>query len=72
MEKLTSRERDVALLVKYGMNNKQIANTLGISEGTVKVHLHTVYKKMKLNGRLHLAVELFVRERIMDAYTSTA
>ena len=63
MERLTSREREIAMLIKYGMSNKQIANTLGISEGTVKVHLHTIYKKMNLNGRLHLAVELFVREK---------
>jgi DNA-binding NarL/FixJ family response regulator len=63
MQRLTSKEKELANLVRYGMSNKQIANTLGISEGTVKVHLHNIYRKMNLGGRINLAVVMFACER---------
>jgi DNA-binding CsgD family transcriptional regulator len=53
---LTPRERDVARLVTAGQRNRAIAATLGISEGTVKMHLHNVYAKLGLESRTQLAM----------------
>jgi len=59
---LTPRERDVALLVAAGQRNRVIAGELGISEGTVKMHLHNVYAKMGLESRTQLAMDARLRE----------
>lgn len=54
---LTRRERDVARLVATGQRNRNIAGVLGISEGTVKMHLHNVYAKLGLESRTQLAMD---------------
>ena len=54
---LTRRERDVARLVAAGQRNRAIAGTLGISEGTVKMHLHNVFAKLGLESRTQLAMD---------------
>ena len=51
---LTERELDVVKLVMGGLRNKQIARKLSISEGTVKVHLHSSYEKLGVHGRMGL------------------
>lgn len=58
---LTRRERDVAQLVAAGQRNRTIAGTLGISEGTVKMHLHNVYAKLGLESRTQLAMNVRAR-----------
>ena len=58
---LTPRETEVAQMVAQGLRNKAIAERLSISEGTVKIHLHNIYEKVKVNGRLELV--LWVQER---------
>ena len=59
---LTRRERDVARLVATGQRNRIIAQQLGISEGTVKMHLHNVYAKLGLESRTQLAMDVRPRE----------
>ena len=54
---LTPRERDVAKLVATGQRNRIIADALGITEGTVKMHLHNVYAKLGLESRTQLAMD---------------
>jgi FixJ family two-component response regulator len=54
-ESLTPRERDVLALVTAGMMNKLIAEELGISEITVKVHRSHVMKKMRTRSLADLA-----------------
>lgn len=54
--RLTPRERDVVALVCQGMKNKQIAAKLGITPGTVKVHLMHIFEKTGLKDRFALAV----------------
>lgn len=54
---LTRRERDVAKLVSSGKRNRDIAAVLGISEGTVKMHLHNTYAKLGLETRTQLAMD---------------
>jgi DNA-binding NarL/FixJ family response regulator len=58
---LTAREVELLRLVAGGLNNKEIAAQLNITEGTVKVHLHSVYDKLKLKSRL--ALTLYAREK---------
>jgi DNA-binding NarL/FixJ family response regulator len=53
-ELLTPRERDILHMVACGLRNKEIAEKLFISEGTVKIHLHNIYEKLKVDGRLAL------------------
>lgn len=52
--KLTPRERAVARLLAEGLPNKRIATQLDISVGTTKMHLHSIYRKLRLRGRLEL------------------
>jgi two-component system, NarL family, nitrate/nitrite response regulator NarL len=48
---LTGREQQVAKLAKSGLSNKGIAKSLGLSEGTVKHHLHRVFQKLGIRSR---------------------
>jgi DNA-binding NarL/FixJ family response regulator len=52
---LTQREDEIASLIADGMRNKEIGRRLGISEGTVKAHLHNIYRKLGVDSRLSLA-----------------
>ena len=51
---LTARERDVLELVVDGLDVAGIAEALVISRGTVKAHLHRIYKKVGVSGRTEL------------------
>lgn len=55
-DSLTDRERAVLACLAAGQSNKWIARTLEISEGTVKVHLRNVKRKMGFRSRLELAL----------------
>lgn len=56
LDRLSERERQIALLVARGMKNKDIAAELKISENTVKRHLQSVFSKTGTKDRLELAV----------------
>jgi DNA-binding NarL/FixJ family response regulator len=53
-EILTPREIEVARMIASGLPSKAVANELAISEGTAKLHLHHVYEKLNLDGRVAL------------------
>jgi len=53
---LTPRELEVVRMVAEGLRNRAIAGRLSISEGTVKVHLHNIYEKLGVDGRLELTL----------------
>ena len=53
---LTPREIEIVRMMAEGLRNRAIGERLGISEGTVKVHLHNVYEKLGLDGRLELVL----------------
>ena len=55
---LSKREFDVAKMISLGKSNKIIAATLFISERTVKAHLTSIFRKLEIPDRLHLAVLL--------------
>jgi two-component system nitrate/nitrite response regulator NarP len=60
---LTRRELDIVRMVAIGARNKKIAEQLGIAEGTVKMHLHTIYEKLQISGRVELSI--FAREHAL-------
>ncbi len=53
---LTNREQEILGLIAEGMSNKQIARELDITEGTIKVHVKHLLKKLNLRTRLEAAV----------------
>lgn len=55
-EVLTNREKQVACQVAIGHSNKVIARELGISDGTVKLHVKSILKKLSLSSRVEVAV----------------
>lgn len=63
IEELTEREKEICRLIGDGRNNKEISETLFISEGTVKNHITNILKKIELRDRTQLAV-FALRNRI--------
>jgi two-component system nitrate/nitrite response regulator NarP len=53
---LSPRETELVQLVRQGMRNRDIAEQLGITEGTVKVYLHSVFEKTGVANRTELAI----------------
>ena len=53
---LTPREVQVASLVSKGMKNREIAESLGIATGTVKIHLMHIFEKTGIRDRFELAL----------------
>lgn len=58
LDKLSRRQRDVAMLITKGLTNYQIACDLGISENTVKIYVSQVLRIFNLNNRTQLALVL--------------
>ncbi len=55
---MTAREREIATLLADGLTNRQIADKLYISEGTVKNYISTIYDKTGIHDRVKLVVAL--------------
>lgn len=55
-EKLSLREREIAEAISKGLNNKEIAELLFVSEGTIKNHLTSILEKLALRDRTQLAI----------------
>lgn len=58
LDKLTARERDVAIEAAKGLSNKEIARLLNITERTVKAHISACFERLKVKDRLQLALIL--------------
>jgi DNA-binding NarL/FixJ family response regulator len=63
--RLTERELEVLRLVAHGLNNREIAGKLFISENTVKNHVRNILEKLQLHSRME-AVMYAVREKLLD------
>ncbi|WP_052666165.1 response regulator [Nitriliruptor alkaliphilus] len=63
--RLTPREMEVLQHVAQGMNNREIAKTLFISENTVKNHVRNILEKLHLHSRME-AVVYAVREKLLE------
>jgi len=64
--RLTTRQREVLDLVATGRSNKQIANALGISEGTVKVHVNAAFRALGVHNRVSATTALLSRSELAD------
>ncbi len=53
---LTPRETEILSLLAEGQSNKVIARNLGISDGTVKLHVKAILRKLKIHSRVEAAV----------------
>lgn len=58
---VTPREVELIRMVAEGLRNREIAERLGITEGTVKTHLHNIYRKLQLETRV--AVRRYAEEK---------
>ena len=63
--RLTDREMEVLTLVAQGLNNRDIAKELFISENTVKNHVRNILEKLHLHSRME-AVVYAVREKLLE------
>jgi two-component system nitrate/nitrite response regulator NarP len=65
---LAPRERELIKLVRNGLRNREIAQKLGVTEGTIKVYLHTVFQKLGVSSRTELAIR--ANEFLAKSYLS--
>jgi DNA-binding NarL/FixJ family response regulator len=59
LDALTSREREVLVLIGHGRTNGEIAAALFVSEGTVKTHINHLFTKLRLRDRAAAVVFAF-------------
>jgi two-component system nitrate/nitrite response regulator NarL len=60
---LSTREQQVITLVCGGLSNKEIANKLGVTEGTVKAQLHAIFEKLGVRSRIEIMIALAGRTK---------
>ncbi len=70
-EELTPRETEILGLLAEGQSNKVIARNLGISDGTVKLHVKAILRKLNVHSRVEAAV-LAVEHGLKDSQKSIA
>jgi two-component system, NarL family, response regulator LiaR len=70
IEQLTEREREVLVLIAKGLRNKEIADTLFISERTVKFHANALYQKLNVTSRTE-AVSFALQHRLITLDETT-
>ncbi|WP_066526487.1 response regulator transcription factor [Erythrobacter sp. CCH5-A1] len=56
IDKLGRREKEIVERVARGLRNRQIGEELSMSEGSVKVYLHTIFEKLEVRSRTELAI----------------
>lgn len=64
MPTLTSREVEVLQLISQGLRNKEVGAMLGITEGTVQIHVKNIFAKLQVNDRTG-AVQVAVRRGLI-------
>jgi DNA-binding NarL/FixJ family response regulator len=60
---LTAREREVMTLISRGMSNKEVAKTLGLQPGTIKVHVHNIHEKLGSRNRVMAVMLTWERDQ---------
>lgn len=55
---LTNREQEVLQLISHGLKDREIADQLFISLSTVKTHIRSIYKKIKVRNRTEAVIQL--------------
>ena len=65
IDNLTPRESEILCLLADGQSNKLIARNLGISDGTVKLHVKAILRKLQIHSRVEAAV-IAVEQKFCD------
>lgn len=60
--KLSPRQQEIMQLLAQGLSNKEIANILGITEGTIRVHLSSIFKAIKVSNRTEATLWYLLRQ----------
>jgi two-component system, NarL family, nitrate/nitrite response regulator NarL len=55
---LSDREQQVITLVCDGLSNREIAEKLGVTEGTIKCHLHSIFEQLGVRSRIEIMIAL--------------
>ena len=66
MDRLTKREKEIVCRIAMGNQNKIIAAALGLSEHTVKIHIHNIITKLGLHNRTEV-VALYFEQKSREA-----
>jgi two-component system nitrate/nitrite response regulator NarL len=61
---LSARQQEVITLVCDGLSNREIAQKFGVTEGTIKIHLHAIYEKLGVRSRTELMIALADRSKL--------
>ncbi len=69
--RLTPRQNELLRLLAAGRTNRQIARQLGISEGTVRTHLETIYQKLGVSSRTAAVTRAFPDRMAQDPPSAT-
>lgn len=64
---LTERELEIAGLIRAGLRNREIAARCTLTEGTVKVHLHSIFQKLGIKSRSELIIMMLSMDSDMPA-----
>ena len=64
IENLTEKELEILTLIAKGYKNKQIADTIYITEGTVKVHINNMLRKLGVSDRTQALIKAMENDLI--------
>ncbi|MCC5880460.1 MAG: response regulator transcription factor [Idiomarina sp.] len=64
---LSPRQQEIMQLLAQGLSNKEIANILGITEGTIRVHLSAIFKAIKVSNRTEATLWYLLRQNKLSA-----
>jgi two-component system NarL family response regulator len=66
---LTKREQEILALVAQGKSNQEIADSLYIATGTVRVHVHTILNKLEVRDRTQAAI-VAIQKKLINGVDS--
>lgn len=64
---LSPRQQEIMQLLAQGLSNKEIANILGITEGTIRVHLSAIFKAIKVSNRTEATLWYLLRQNKLSS-----
>jgi DNA-binding NarL/FixJ family response regulator len=69
LSRLSFRQKQILAMAADGLPNKEIAARLGIAEGTVKAHMHAIFKVLDVSNRTQAVIKYSAINRVTPAPT---